>query len=67
MLLATERGMSNETSPLHERLGDPGGSEETSSAMPRKVTPDVQHPWLYSGMSGNLVKSHPQRSEGLPG
>ena len=41
MLLVTERGTSNETSPLHERLGNPGGSEETSSAMPRKVTPDV--------------------------
>ena len=37
--MVTERGLSNGTSPLCEGLGNPSWSEETSWAMPRKVTP----------------------------
>lgn len=39
LLMVTERGLSNGTSPLHEGLDNPSWSEETTWAMPRKVTP----------------------------
>lgn len=69
--MVTESRMPNETSPLQERLGNTGGSEETSSATPRQVDPGcdldlagVDFPGYRRGYLMILL-SRPHMSEGL--